>query len=71
MYVAVNMQLVFRFALKRAVIDTTISVVEFTHPPPPPPPIFLDKQSEGICSYVYKTKILNDARALLEACCIA
>lgn len=51
------MQLVFRFALNRAVIDTAISVVEFTHPPPPPPPppIFLEKQSERICSNVYKT----------------
>lgn len=71
MYVTVNMQLVFRFVLKRAVIDTTISVVELTHPPPPPPPppIFLEKQSERIC--IQGCKILNDARALLEACCIA
>lgn len=34
------MQLVFRFALNRAVIDTAISVVEFNHPPPPHPQFF-------------------------------
>lgn len=49
------MQLVFRFALNRAVIDTAISVVEFTHPPHPHPQFFSKSKANDICSYVYKT----------------
>lgn len=62
------MQLVFRFALKRAVIDTTISVVEFTHPPPN---FSLKAKRRYMFIRIQDCKILNDARALLEACCVA
>lgn len=67
------MQLVFRFVLNRAVIDTTISVVEFTHPHPHPHPQFFSKSKANVYMFIriQDCKILNDARALLEACCVA
>lgn len=67
------MQLVFRFALNRAVIDTAISVVEFTHPPTPTstPNSSLKAKRTYMFIRIQDCKILNDVRALLEACCIA